>query len=111
MPAIAVRELSHRGNSHVLEGYRYGEVPASLVFFDGPPGSGARLHRHPYAELFVMQAGSAIFTVDGEEIAAGEGDILIAPAGALHKFVNCGDGPLRVLGIHLGERFIQWNEP
>ena len=110
MPAIQRQELPQRGNSHLLEGRQHGGVPASLVFFDGPPGSGSVLHRHPYAEVFVMECGQATFTVDGEEIAAGEGDVLIAPANAAHKFTNTGDGPLRVLGIHLAERFTQKNE-
>jgi mannose-6-phosphate isomerase-like protein (cupin superfamily) len=110
MPAIKLVDLPHAGNSHRLEGCRHGDVPASLIFFDGPPGSGSKLHHHPYPEVFVMQSGQATFMVDGEEIAAQAGDILIAPAGTSHKFTNTGDEPLRVLGIHLNARFTQFNE-
>lgn len=112
MPAIKLVDLPHAGNSHRLEGQQHGDIPASLIFFDfdGPPGSGSKLHRHPYTEVFVMQGGEATFTVDGEEIPAQAGDILIAPTGARHKFTNTGDGQLRVLGIHLSASFTQWNE-
>jgi quercetin dioxygenase-like cupin family protein len=70
MTVINRDDLPYGGNSHELEGYLYGDVPASLIFFDGPPGSGPRLHRHPYAEIFVVQEGQATFTVGDATIAA-----------------------------------------
>ena len=111
MPAINLEDLPYSGHSHELEGYLHGDVPASLIFFDGSPGSGPKLHRHPYAEIFVVQEGQATFTVGDVEIEACGGQILIAPAGVAHKFINTGDGPLRQLDIHLGERFeTEWLE-
>lgn len=69
------------------------------------------MHSHPYAEIFVVQHGEATFTVGEAVIQAGAGDILIAPAGVPHKFINSGDGPLRQLDIHLSDRFItEWLE-
>jgi mannose-6-phosphate isomerase-like protein (cupin superfamily) len=104
-------ELPYSGSSHELEGYLYGGVPACLIFVDGPPGSGPRLHRHPYAEIFVVLEGQATFTVGEAEIEARGGQILIAPAGVPHKFVNSGDGPLRQIDIHTSERFsTEWLE-
>jgi quercetin dioxygenase-like cupin family protein len=73
-------------------------------------GSGPPLHRHPYEEVFIIQQGSATFTVDGETIEAGEGDIVIVPAGAKHRFVNSGDGVLRQVTIHPAERMEQKDE-
>lgn len=106
MFAIKRDDLPYSGHSHELEGYLHGNVPATLIFFNGPPGSGAKLHRHPYLEIFVLQEGQATFTVGDAEIEASAGHILIGPAGVPHKFTNTGSGSLRVLGIQLNERYL-----
>jgi mannose-6-phosphate isomerase-like protein (cupin superfamily) len=111
MAVINLEELPYSGSSHELEGYLYGDVPASLIFFDGPPGSGPKLHRHPYAEIFVVQEGHATFTVGDATTEASAGQILIAPAGVPHKFVNSGNGPLRQIDIHTSDHFVtEWLE-
>jgi len=111
MAKINYRQLPYVGNSHEFEGYLHGDTPASLIFFDGPPGSGPKLHSHPYAEIFVVQEGEATFTVGEKVIEANAGDILVAPAGVPHKFINSGAGSLRQLDIHLSDRFItEWLE-
>mgnify|MGYP000739979505 CR=1 FL=1 len=111
MSAINCTDLPYSGLSHELEGYLYGGATASLIFFDGPPGSGPKLHRHPYAEIFVIQEGNATFTVSDATIEATGGQILIAPPGVPHKFVNSGSGRLRQLDIHTNDRFItEWLE-
>jgi mannose-6-phosphate isomerase-like protein (cupin superfamily) len=99
------------GNSYELEGHLYEYAPVCVILFDGPPGSGPKLHRHPYAEVFLVQEGSATFTLDEETIEATGGQIVIAPAGLPHKFVNSGAGPLRQIDIHANDRFItEWLE-
>lgn len=70
-----------------------------------------RLHRHPYAEVFVIQAGQVIFTVGDEAVEATGGQIVIAPAGAPHKFVNTGPERSRHFDIHTSARMItDWLE-
>lgn len=77
---------------------------------DGP-GGGPRLHRHPYAEIFVIRRGRALFTLGAEHAEAGEGDILVAAAGVPHKFENAGPGPLETIDIHQNGKFItEWLE-
>ena len=111
MAVINRDDLPYSGSSHELEGYLYGNTPASLIFFDGPPGSGPKLHRHPYVEIFVVQEGDATFTVGDDTIAASGGQILVAPAGVPHKFINSGSGPLRQIDIHLSDHFVtEWLE-
>jgi mannose-6-phosphate isomerase-like protein (cupin superfamily) len=111
MAAINRDDLPYVGSSHELEGYLHDGVSASLIFFEGPPGSGPRLHRHPYPEIFVLQEGDATFIVGDDTIAAKGGQIVIAPAGVAHKFTNPGPGPLRQLDIHLSDHFItEWLE-
>jgi mannose-6-phosphate isomerase-like protein (cupin superfamily) len=111
MPPITLTDLPYSGNSYELEGTHYGGVPASLIFFNGPPGSGPRLHSHPYAELFVVQEGEAEFVVGDDLVIATPGQILIAPAGVPHKFTNKGSGSFQSLDIHLSDHFItEWLE-
>jgi quercetin dioxygenase-like cupin family protein len=72
----------------------------SFFLLHTPPGEGPGLHRHPYAETFVLQEGQATFTVGDETIEARAGDIVVAPADTPHAFVNSGAGVLRSMNIH-----------
>lgn len=112
MLPITIREdLPYEGVSYEFEGHRHGDTAASIFFFEGPPGSGRKLHRHPYAELFIVQEGQATFTVGDETIVAVGGQPLVAPAGVAHAFPNTGSGPRRQIDIHLSARFItEWLE-
>ena len=104
-------DLPYSGNSHELEGYLHGDAPVCVILFDGPPGSGPRLHRHPYAEVFIVQEGRATFTVGEDTIDVKGGQIVVAPAGVPHKFINSGSGPLRQIDIHANDRFVtEWLE-
>jgi quercetin dioxygenase-like cupin family protein len=63
-------------------------------------GEGPNPHRHPYEETFVVQGGRVNFTVDGEELEASAGDIVVVPAGAVHSFRGASDEPARQVTIH-----------
>ena len=76
-----------------------------LIFVDAAPGDGPSLHRHPYEEIFITQEGRCTFFVGDDTFEAGAGDIVIAPAGVPHRFVNSGDGPLRQIDIHVSPNF------
>jgi mannose-6-phosphate isomerase-like protein (cupin superfamily) len=102
---IAKDQLPISVSSHELEGYLYGDVPVCLIYFDGGPGSGPKLHRHPYAEIFIVQEGTSIFTVGDETFEVTAGQIAIAQPNQPHKFVNSGNGRLRQLDIHCGPKF------
>ena len=108
---IAKEELPYGTIAHRFEGYRYGDVDASFFLVDSPPGGGAVLHTHPYEEIFVMLEGEATFTVGDDTIVVGAGQIVVAPAGVPHKFVNSGSGPLRQVDIHPSGRIQQVNIP
>jgi mannose-6-phosphate isomerase-like protein (cupin superfamily) len=84
----------------------------SVIVVDAAPGEGPRLHRHPYREVFVVLEGEATFTLGDEQRVVQAGEIAVAPPGVPHRFVNSGDGPLRQVDIHEGERFdTEWLEP
>ncbi len=104
-------ELPHGGTAHKFEGYRYGDADVSFFLTDGPPGSGPDLHKHPYAEVFLIQEGEVTFTVGEDTIEASAGQILVVPAGVPHKFVNSGAARARHIDIHTSRRMItEWLE-
>ena len=97
--------------AHRFEGHRYGDVDVSFFLVDSPPGGGAVLHTHPYREIFITLEGNATFTVGDDTIEVSAGQIVVAPAGVPHKFVNSGDGPLRQVDIHPSGHIQQVNIP
>ena len=97
-------ELPHSGSVHRFEGYLYGDTNVSFFLSETPPGRGPELHTHPYAEVFVVQEGDLTFTVGDATIEATGGQIVIAPAGVPHKFVNSGTGRTRHIDIHTSRR-------
>ena len=106
---IPWRAVTPAGATYQFEGHEHGEIGVSFFLVDGSPGSGPALHRHPYAEVFVVQEGRATFTVAGATVEAVAGQIVVVPPGQPHKFVNSGDGPLRQVAIHANERMItEW---
>jgi mannose-6-phosphate isomerase-like protein (cupin superfamily) len=93
-------ELEHNENSHIFNGHEHGDVSVSFFLVHYKTQRGPSLHRHPYAEVFVVENGEALFTVDDREMTARAGDIVVAPAGSAHKFLNTGSEELRITSIH-----------
>jgi mannose-6-phosphate isomerase-like protein (cupin superfamily) len=60
------------------------------VLNDAAPGEGPRLHRHRYREVFVVLEGDATFTLGADQCVARAGEIVVAPPGVAHRFVNTG---------------------
>jgi quercetin dioxygenase-like cupin family protein len=77
-----------------------------LILVDAPPGRGPGLHRHPYAEVFLVHEGEGVFrTEDGERAVRG-GDLVVVPADTWHGFTATGEGQLRMTSIQPSERFV-----
>jgi quercetin dioxygenase-like cupin family protein len=108
---IDKEELPYGTIAHKFEGYRYGDVNVSFFLVDSPPGGGPVLHTHPYEEIFVTLEGEATVTVGDATIEVSAGQVVVAPAGVPHKFVNSGSGPLRQVDIHPSGRIRQVNIP
>jgi quercetin dioxygenase-like cupin family protein len=108
---IDKEELPYGTIAHKFEGYRYGDVNVSFFLVDSPPGGGPVLHTHPYEEIFVTLEGEATVTVGDATIEVSAGQVVVAPAGVPHKFVNSGNGPLRQVDIHPSGRIRQVNIP
>ena len=94
------------GGTIKFEGEGHG---SGISFFHvrNEPGAGPDLHRHPYSETWIVQAGKALFTADGQELEAGPGDILVVGPETPHKFKNIGDGRLDMVCIHASPVMIQ----
>ena len=104
-------ELARGKTARWFEGYRYGDVGVSFFLVESPPEGGAVLHTHPYEEVFITLEGEATFTVGGATIVASAGQIVVAPAGVPHKFVNSGTATLRQVDIHPSGRIEQTDIP
>ena len=92
-------ELGGEGPTHFRSpGGDHGASVCVLVA-DLAPGQGPRLHRHPYEEVFVVHEGRAAFTAGEETLVAGAGQVVVVPAGTPHKFVNAGEGWLRLVSV------------
>ena len=61
------------------------------------PGFGPPLHRHRETEVFCVLKGRYLFEIDGRRFTANAGDVVTAPGGSAHTFVNIADQPARQL--------------
>ncbi len=83
-----------------------GESGVSVIFNQTDEiGYDVRLHRHPYAETFVLRGGHVRFTLGDETILASAGDIVVVPAGVAHRFENLGPDRLEMTDIHASPAF------
>jgi mannose-6-phosphate isomerase-like protein (cupin superfamily) len=94
------------GGAPFFEGAGHGEIPATFFILNARPGAGPELHRHPYAEVFVLRDGKARFWVGDEILDAHAGQIVLAPAHVPHRFVNSGDEPLRSVSVQPVARMV-----
>jgi mannose-6-phosphate isomerase-like protein (cupin superfamily) len=78
----------------------------SFILVDLPPGGGVRLHRHTYAEIFVVQEGQATCTVGSSTREVTAPKTLLVPAAVPHAFMNSGEGRLKQVDIHLSPAIV-----
>jgi len=90
-----------------VNGEALGTQVTVLTYGNDEPGTGPKLHVHPYDEIFVLQEGNARFFVGDQVIDATAGETVLGPAGLPHKFINLGPGRFQTLDIHLSPRWIQ----
>ena len=84
-PVIDFEELRTSPTTLLMEGHAYG-AGVSFFLIEYPPGRGNSLHRHPYAEVFIVQEGEALFTVGDSEVPGRAGSVVVVPAGDAHRF-------------------------
>jgi mannose-6-phosphate isomerase-like protein (cupin superfamily) len=94
------------GGTLTFEGEPYGSG-VSFFLVNNEPGAGPDLHKHPYAETWIVRSRVGRFTADGEELEARPGDIVVVGAETPHKFKNVGEERLDVICIHASPVMIQ----
>ena len=78
----------------------------SIIFNDTDEiGYGPGLHRHPYAETFIVRSGHVRFTLGENTVLASTGDIVVAPANVPNRFENLGPDRLEMIDIHASPSF------
>jgi quercetin dioxygenase-like cupin family protein len=110
MKVIQNDDLRNANNSLEFEGAEHGDVGVSFFLVDAAPGRGPSLHRHDYAEVFIMLDGHATFRGPQGEVDVGAGEVVVVPPGEPHGFTASGDGS-RQVNIHASPRFVtEWLE-
>src|SRR3954468_16029561 len=101
---VVRREDQRKGEIAAVqfEGEPFGSE-VSFFIGDLAPGKGPGLHAHPYSETCIIRSGRASMTVDGEEIVAVAGDIVVIGPGTPHRFTATGDEPLEAVCIHASD--------
>lgn len=90
-----------------IEGIALGGAVTVLAYGNDTPGTGPRLHVHPYDETFIVVQGRARFFVGETILEAAAGETVFGPAGVPHRFENLGPGRLQTIDIHHSPRWIQ----
>jgi mannose-6-phosphate isomerase-like protein (cupin superfamily) len=97
-------------NVQTIEGYTHG-AQVTVLLEHMQPGSGPRLHSHPYGETWVVVEGRAAFTNGTETGEANAGDVVYVAANEPHKFTVLSEHRIKMICIHQSERFItDWLE-
>ena len=92
-----------------FEGKDHGGLGISFLLVDAAPGEGPALHKHSYAEVFLVLEGESMFVAGNEEQRVRAGQIVVVPGDTPHRFLNAGRGPLRQIDIHVSARFVtEW---
>jgi mannose-6-phosphate isomerase-like protein (cupin superfamily) len=108
---VGLDALEHSEHSHEFVGAEHGDVPFSVILVHSRPGAGPKVHRHPYAEVFIVESGRATFRIGDETVEVEGGHVVVSPAGEAHGFTNTGEGELRLTAIHGAGRFAtEWLE-
>ena len=108
---VPLDDLEHTAHAHEFVGAEHGEVPFSVILVHSRPGVGPKVHRHPYAEVFIVESGQATFRIGDDTVVVEEGNVVVSPPGEAHGFTNTGDGELRLVAIHGASRFdTEWLE-
>jgi mannose-6-phosphate isomerase-like protein (cupin superfamily) len=104
-------DLAHTEHAYELVGADHLDVPFSVILVHSRPGVGPKLHRHPYAEVFIVHSGRATFRIGEDTVVVNGGNVVVSPPGEAHGFTNTGNGELRLTAIHGAGQFdTEWLE-
>ena len=97
-------------NAKTLEGKPNG-AQVTVLLEHMPPGSGPKLHSHPYGETWVVVEGRIAFTNGTQTREAIAGDVVYVAPGEPHKFTVTSEQRIKMVCIHQSDHFItDWLE-
>jgi quercetin dioxygenase-like cupin family protein len=102
---VPIEALRRTATAALFEGRD--AVALSIFVTEFQRGQGPQLHLHPYPEVFVVEAGTAAFSVGDDELLVEGGHIVVVPAQTPHGFKGAGDGTLRVVSVHPSSTVVQ----
>ena len=102
--------LAGDANVAQLEGKPHG-AKVTVLLEHMQPGTGPRLHSHPYGETWVVVEGRIGFS-DGKAMREeGPGDVVYVAPEEPHKFTVLSETRIKMICIHQSEEFItHWLE-
>jgi len=93
-------DLASSPRASLFEGLSHGDgVELSFFITTTPPDRGPPLHVHPNAEVFLVERGTATFTIGDEEVVVSSGQVVMVPPETPHRFHNTGGEDLRVVSM------------
>lgn len=95
---VAVEGLRVSPTAALFEGGDEAAVSIFATQYERRQGVG--LHFHPYAEVLLVERGTATFTVGDDEFEVAAGHIVVVPPQTAHGFRGAGDDTLRVISVH-----------
>ena len=93
-----IADLRRSATAALFEGRD--DIPISIFVTEYQRGQGPDLHVHPYAEAFVVETGTAVFTAGDDELEVAGGNVVVVPPQTPHGFKCAGDDTLRVVSVH-----------
>ena len=97
-------DASARRERPYVRGVSLRRPNVSFCLTDGSPGSGPKVRKHPYVEVFVVWEGDVTFTAGDDGVEATSGQIVDVPAGVARKLVSPGTGRAPHIDIHTSLR-------
>ena len=102
---IPIEAIRRSAMSALFEGGQ--DAPISIFVTEFPRGRGPDLHLHPYPEVFLVQAGTAQFTVGEDSFPVTAEHVVVVPAQTPHTFKGAGDDTLRVVSVQPSPTVVQ----
>jgi len=97
-------------NVQTIEGKEH-RANVTVLLEHMPPGTGPKLHAHPYGETWVVIEGRIDFTNGKDAGEASAGDVVYVAPNEPHKFTVLSDHRIKMVCIHQSDRFItKWLE-